>query len=190
MKKLINLVEMDSNEFRTKIKSLGYTEKQSELTSGGDLNPEFLDILSQLFDEWNTSNPNCKLLFTSGNDNYHKQRKSLHTVGLAVDVTLGGNCKSGFLNLLQTYKSKYDGFSFIDEYTNPSPGATGGHIHISYSKGAPETGDTSYSSSEKGGLDSDDKINDYVNNEMLGLSSTLLGGKVNEEIRRIKRMML
>ena len=190
MKKLISLVEMDSNEFRTKIKSLGYTEKQSELTSGGDLNPEFLDILSQLFDEWNTSNPNCKIMFTAGNDNSHKTSKSLHTVGLAIDLTIDGGCKSAFLSLLNTYKTKYLGFSYIDEYEHPSKNATGPHIHISYSNGSPETGDTTYSSSEQGGLDSDDAIDSYVNDKMLGLSSTLLGGKVNEQIKRIKKMML
>jgi hypothetical protein len=39
---------------------------------------------------------------------------------------------------LNTYKSKYNGFSFIDEYTNPTAKATGGHFHISYRKGDPE----------------------------------------------------
>jgi hypothetical protein len=190
MKKLISLLEMDSNDFRTKIKGLGYTEKQSELTSNGNLNPDFLDILSQLFDEWNTSNPNCKVMFTAGNDNSHKTSNSLHTVGLAIDLTIDGGCKSSFLSLLNTYKTKYLGFSYIDEYEHPSKNATGPHIHISYRKGAPENGDATYTSSEQGSLDSDEAINSYVKNTMLGLSSTLLGGKVNEEIKRIKRMML
>ena len=151
MKKLIQLLEISTSEFRTKIKGLGYSEKGGELTSGGDLNPQFLDILSSVLDEWKKSNPNCPLKFTSGNDKFHKTRKSLHTVGLAVDVTLDNSCKSKFLSLLNSYKQKYNGFSYIDEYSNPSPGATGGHIHISFRTGKPEGGGVEYSSSESGG---------------------------------------
>ena len=143
MKKLTDLFEISSTEFRTKIKSLGHSEKGSELTSGGDLNPEFLDILSLLFAEWEKTNPNCNLIFTSGNDAFHKgitTYVSRHTKGEAVDVTLDQSCRSAFITLLNTYKSKYNGFSFIDEYTNPTAKATGGHFHISYRKGAPEGG--------------------------------------------------
>jgi hypothetical protein len=141
MKKLITLLEISSTEFRTKIKSLGHSEKGSELTSGGDLNAEFLDILSLLFAEWEKINPNCNLIFTSGNDAFHKgitTYVSRHTKGEAVDVTLDQSCRSAFITLLNTYKSKYNGFSFIDEYTNPTAKATGGHFHISYRKGDPE----------------------------------------------------
>jgi hypothetical protein len=141
MKKLITLLEISSTEFRTKIKGLGHSEKGSELTSGGDLNAEFLDILSLLFQEWEKANPNCNLIFTSGNDAFHKgitTYVSRHTKGEAVDVTLDQSCRSAFITLLNTYKSKYNGFSFIDEYTNPTAKATGGHFHISYRKGAPE----------------------------------------------------
>jgi hypothetical protein len=141
MKKLITLLEISTSEFRTKIKGLGHSEKRSELTSGGDLNAEFLDILSLLFAEWEKINPNCNLIFTSGNDAFHKGIKtyvSRHTKGEAVDVTLNQSCRSSFITLLNTYKSKYNGFSFIDEYTNPTSKATGGHFHISYRKGNPE----------------------------------------------------
>jgi hypothetical protein len=141
MKKLIQLLEISTSEFRTKIKGLGHSEKGSELTSGGDLNAEFLDILSLLFAEWETTNPNCNLIFTSGNDAFHKgitTYVSRHTKGEAVDVTLDQSCRSAFITLLNTYKSKYNGFSFIDEYTNPTAKATGGHFHISYRKGDPE----------------------------------------------------
>jgi hypothetical protein len=141
MKKLITLLEISSTEFRTKIKTLGHSEKGSELTSGGDLNSEFLDILSLLFAEWEKINPNCNLIFTSGNDAFHKgitTYVSRHTKGEAVDVTLDQSCRSAFITLLNTYKSKYNGFSFIDEYTNPTAKATGGHFHISYRKGDPE----------------------------------------------------
>lgn len=150
MKKLITLLEISSTEFRTKIKSLGHSEKGSELTSGGELNSEFLDILSLLFAEWEKINPNCNLIFTSGNDAFHKgitTYVSRHTKGEAVDVTLDQSCRSAFITLLNTYKSKYNGFSFIDEYTNPTAKATGGHFHISYRKGDPEGSGKNSSSS-------------------------------------------
>lgn len=150
MKKLITLLEISSTEFRTKIKSLGHSEKGSELTSGGDLNSEFLDILSLFFDEWEKINPNCNLIFTSGNDAWHKgitTYVSRHTKGEAIDVTLDQSCRSAFITLLNTYKSKYNGFSFIDEYTNPTSKATGGHFHISYRKGDPEGSGKNSSSS-------------------------------------------
>jgi hypothetical protein len=153
MKKLITLLEISTSEFRTKIKGLGHSEKGSELTSGGDLNAEFLDILSLLFTEWEKINPNCNLIFTSGNDAFHKgitTYVSRHTKGEAVDVTLDQSCRSAFITLLNTYKSKYNGFSFIDEYTNPTSKATGGHFHISYRKGDPEgSGKSSTTDSSK-----------------------------------------
>jgi hypothetical protein len=143
MKKLTTLFEVSSSEFRTKIKSLGHSEKGGELTSGGDLNPVLLDILTKLLEEWEKANPNCNLKFTSGNDKFHKgitSYTSRHTKGEAVDVTLDQPCRTSFITLLNSYKSKYNGFSFIDEYTNPTSKATGGHFHLSYRSGAPEGG--------------------------------------------------
>ena len=143
MEKLTTLFEVSSSEFRTKIKSLGHSEKGSELTSGGDLNPVLLDILTKLLEEWEKANPNCNLKFTSGNDKFHKgitSYTSRHTKGEAVDVTLDQPCRTSFITLLNSYKSKYNGFSFIDEYTNPTSKATGGHFHLSYRSGAPEGG--------------------------------------------------
>ena len=141
MKKLIDLLEASSSDVRSKISSLGYDENAKELTSGGELTSELSDILIKLMDDWvKIGGKSCKLMFTSGNDKFHKNRKnSLHKTGQAVDITLPKNCHSSFIKLLNTYKSKYNGFSFIDEYTNPSKGATGGHFHLSYKSGSPES---------------------------------------------------
>jgi len=204
MKKLITLLEISSTEFRTKIKSLGHSEKGSELTSGGDLNAEFLDILSLLFAEWEKINPNCNLIFTSGNDAFHKgitTYVSRHTKGEAVDVTLDQSCRSAFITLLNTYKSKYNGFSFIDEYTNPTAKATGGHFHISYRKGDPEgsgknnssstgdtTGDTtgnitadtrSYTASEVG--EPNDEFTTAAANMTRGFVEPIVNAMVNKQ---------
>jgi hypothetical protein len=191
MEKLITLFEISSSDFRNKIKSLGYTENNNELTSGGDLNPQFLDILSSVLDEWKKSNPNCPLKFTSGNDTFHKTKKSLHTVGLAVDVTLNTGCKSNFLSLLNLYKTKYNGFSYIDEYAHPSPGSTGGHIHISFKNGAPESTDTNYSSPELGSTSGDTQTDLFGSFLDAGIKS--LGfqneSKLEKNINKIKKLL-
>jgi hypothetical protein len=141
MKKLSILFELSSTEFRSKIKKLGYTEKGNELTSGGDLKSNFLNILGKFLDDWKKLNPKCPITFTSGNDAHHKRITSYvsrHTKGEAVDVVLPKSCHSSFISLLNSYKLKYNGFSFIDEYTNPTDKSTGGHFHISYREGVPE----------------------------------------------------
>jgi hypothetical protein len=137
-----NINEITSSDFRTKIKSLGFSEKGQELTSGGEINSAFLDILNKFFTEWKTiGGDNCPVTFTSGNDKFHKGIKtytSRHTKGEAVDVVLNSGCHSKFIELLNKYKSTYYGFSFINEYTNPTSKATGPHFHLSYRSGAPE----------------------------------------------------
>jgi hypothetical protein len=204
MKKLITLLEISSSEFRANIKGLGHSEKGSELTSGGDLNADFLEILTLLFAEWEKTNPNCNLIFTSGNDAFHKKITdyvSRHTKGEAVDVTLDQSCRSAFITLLNTYKTKYNGFSFIDEYTNPTAKATGGHFHISYRNGAPEgsgknssssagttTGDTagkttsdtrSYTASEVG--EPNDEFTTAAANMTRGFVEPIVNAMVNKQ---------
>jgi len=134
--------EISTSEFRTKIKSLGHSEKGSELTSGGDIKSDFLDIFNKLLDDWDKMSPNgCKLTFTSGNDSYHHKLSytSWHAKGEAIDVVLPNSCHPMFIKLLEKYKQMFNGFSYIDEYKNPSGAATGGHFHISYRSGSPET---------------------------------------------------
>jgi hypothetical protein len=200
MKKLTQLLEISTSEFRTKIKGLGHSEKGSELTSGGDLNAEFLDILSLLFAEWEKTNPNCNLIFTSGNDAFHKgitTYVSRHTKGEAVDVTLDQSCRSAFITLLNTYKSKYNGFSFIDEYTNPTAKSTGGHFHISYRKGAPEgsgkssttdtsstsTSSTDTSTSTSSSSSDFDTVAQNIQNGILGSLTSAAGMKESVSLK-------
>lgn len=141
MKKYIH--EITADQFRDSFKSLGHSEKGSELTSGGDIQPDFLNIMDSFVKEWTQIDQNkvCKLTFTSGNDAFHKgitKYTSRHTKGEAVDVVLPQNCHLSFKQLLNQYKSRYNGFNYIDEYTNPTSMATGGHFHISYREGDPE----------------------------------------------------
>lgn len=122
------------------INDLGWKEKNDELSSGGDITSELSTIINELVYSAHTyvPGPGCKGTFTSGNDKFHKNRKSRHNQGMAVDVTMESSCHGKFIDLLNVFKTKYPGFSFIDEYKNPSKGSTGGHFHISYTKGSPE----------------------------------------------------
>lgn len=149
-----NLIsEKTSQQFRETLKSLNYSEKGSELTSGGELQSDFVNIIDSFVKDWFQIDQNkvCPLKFTAGNDAFHKRITkyvSRHTKGEAVDITLPQNCHSSFKQLLNQYKSKYNGFNYIDEYTNPTSMATGGHFHLSYREGQPEGGSKESSNSK------------------------------------------
>lgn len=200
-----NIDEASSSDFRNKIKSLGFNEKGSELTSGGEINSAFLDVMTNLVTEWKKMGGNsCPLTFTSGNDKFHKQKKlgyvSRHTKGEAVDVTLPGGCHTSFIKLLNSYKTKYNGFSFIDEYRNPTSKATGGHFHMSYRAGQPEGGKDSQgnsytdspvttTSSGEGSEEGDSLLKGILSTN-LGLDKLTSGfANVQENIIRIKQLM-
>ena len=211
-----NINEITSSDFRQKIKSLGFTEKGTELTSGGEINSCLLDIMNNLVTDWKKmGGSNCPLKFTSGNDKFHKTIKtyvSRHTKGEAMDVTLPSGCHTNFLKLLNDYKSKYNGFSFIDEYRNPTKKATGGHFHMSYRAGQPEVGSKSGGgdaptingvpqdyTSQINNMDIDTDSTENRGESLLkGILSKSLGidslaksfAGINEEITRIKKLML
>lgn len=154
--KLDNNIKDGVNESADDIRQIaigqhGWKEKSGQLSGGGEISSDLSKIVNELIDEWNQKNPQCKGTFTSGNDVFHHNitsYTSLHTKGLAVDIVLPSSCHSEFIELLKKYKSKYDGFSFIDEYRNPTKMSTGGHFHVSYRKGKPEGGGNSPSLSK------------------------------------------
>lgn len=141
----LNKLNEDANKLRTTLDNLGYSEKGSEITSGGNITNEISSIVSSILNDFKQTNPNVKVTVTSGNDNFHKRLgyKSKHTEGNAIDITLNPyNVESSndFTSILKKYKSKDSKFSFIDEYKNPSAASTGGHFHLQY-------GGTSYGTS-------------------------------------------
>lgn len=128
-----------ASDLRNYMGKVGWKEKGTELSSGGDITDELSNIMNDLMYSA-TSLYKCTGTFTAGNDKFHKTRKSRHTTGQAVDVVMDSSCHKNFIDLLNIFVKKYPGFSYIDEYKNPSKGSTGGHFHISYNKGNPETG--------------------------------------------------
>jgi len=131
MDKKLSLKESEF-EFRKELDKLGVEEKGNELTSGGNVSSDLLNITTDILRQFKKTNPFAKVTITSGNDTYHKKLpKSLHNLGKAIDVTVSPNlARKNFKNLLNDVKSRVSNFNFIDEYENPSSHATGGHFHL------------------------------------------------------------
>lgn len=139
-------VDENSGELRSTLSSLGYSEKGREITSGGEITDELSSIVSKILREFKAQNPNVKITITSGNDDFHKNvgYKSKHTEGKAVDLTLtpyNSTTANAFLTILKKYKSEDNNFNYIDEYSNPSAAATGGHFHLQYATGSAQSSD-------------------------------------------------
>jgi peptidoglycan hydrolase-like protein with peptidoglycan-binding domain len=140
----------DASELRSTLDDLGYDEKGNELTSGGQITDEISGIVSDILIDYKSVKPKVQVVVTAGNDKFHQGSKSRHTMGQAVDLVLkpynSENAKA-FMNVLNKYKSKDGKFSYIDEYTNPSKTATGGHFHLQYGAGKAVGGPSGGSSS-------------------------------------------
>ena len=182
------LKERSSDLRNVSISKLGWKEKGSELSSGGELNSEFTAILNKLFTEYNQTQSNCKGIFTSGNDKYHqniKSYKSLHASGLAVDVTLPSGCHASFIQILRKYMGEYPGFSYKNEYTNPSAKSTGGHFHLSYRRGQPETESTYKSDFENQGQTNSGEVSKDTSSTSSGFkdpAGALIGGQLMKQL--------
>lgn len=133
------------DSLRDTLDNLGYDEKGSELTSGGSVSNNLTDLVSQILSKYKETNPNVKVTITAGNDNFHQKLnyKSSHTDGNAIDLTISPyNSKNAqdLINILNDFKSKDSKFSYIDEYTNPSSAATGGHFHLQHGESSGMSG--------------------------------------------------
>lgn len=134
-----NVTERAQN-LRNTLKSLGYTEKGSEISSGGEITDEISNIVSEILKEYKQTNPDVKVRITSGNDNYHKKLSynSKHKTGNAIDITIepyNSKNASDFITIVKKFIQKYPKLGFRDEYTNPSEAATGKHFHLEYGSG-------------------------------------------------------
>lgn len=146
----VEKINEDASELRGTLDDLGHDEKGSELTSGGQITDEISGIVSDILKDYAKVKPKVKVVVTAGNDNFHKNIKSRHSTGQAVDLVIkphNSETARAFMNVLNKYKSKDGKFSYIDEYTNPSPHATGGHFHLQYGAGKSVGGPSSKSSS-------------------------------------------
>ena len=134
------LTNETAEDIRSTLNQLGYSEKGNELSTGGEITDDLSTIVNQILNDFKNTNPTVKITITGGNDKYHKGLgyQSKHTEGKAVDLTLSpynSETSSSFIKILDSYKSKNSNFTYIDEYTNPSGAATGGHFHLQFGTG-------------------------------------------------------
>jgi murein DD-endopeptidase MepM/ murein hydrolase activator NlpD len=171
MKKLIR--ESTIDDLKNDISSSGASIKGNEIDNGGNLNPDFINLLDEIFKSGIMKG--CKVIVTGGNDEWHKKNapNSLHTKGNAIDVAVEDKfCRNTLKNYI---KKNYPKLSYLDEYENPSPKATAGHLHIQYG-GAPLKYD-------------DESENIYSNtntSSTSGSSSSLLGSFLKGIVGSIK----
>jgi hypothetical protein len=129
------IINEAAEEIRQTIDQLGYAEKGSELTSGGEISDELSKIVAEVLRDYKQAQPKVKVTVTSGNDKFHKRvnYNSKHKDGNAVDITLtpyNSASSSALIKVLDNHKAKNPSFGYIDEYTNPSKASTGGHFHL------------------------------------------------------------
>ncbi len=108
----------------------GLKVKSAETTAGGKITQSTYDFAKLV-----QSNIKGFERFTAFNDSYHKNHSpnSLHTKGMKFDFTIKGgtNASNNAINQLYTL-AKQHGFDIkvLNEYTNPSGKATGGHLDV------------------------------------------------------------
>jgi hypothetical protein len=110
----------------------GLKIKSTESTAGGEAKPALYELAQAIQDKLGGG----LKYFSAFNDAYHMDRHSNHNRGTALDFTLMDPAQAA------TVASMVQGMpgvsKVINEYANPSMGATGGHIHaeISAANGA------------------------------------------------------
>ena len=149
-----SILNESSSQIRNTLQNLGYKEKNSEISSGGEIIDELSDIVSNILKDFKSIKPDVMVTITAGNDKFHHRLNyvSDHTKGNAIDLVLkpysSENGKT-LISVLNKYKIKDSNFSYIDEYTNRSKSATGGHFHLQYGgKSSLSKGKLSFASPE------------------------------------------
>jgi len=98
-----------------------------QATAGGQANPKLIEV-ANLIQEKLGGNLHH---FTGFNDKFHMDRNSKHNQGTALDFTITDSSMAA--EIAGMIKGIPGVSNVIDEYNNPSAGATGGHIHAEVS---------------------------------------------------------
>ena len=105
----------------------GLRMKSAESTAGGEAKPALYELAQAIQDKLGGG----LKYFSAFNDAYHMDRNSNHNKGTALDFTLMDPAQAA------TVAAMVQGMpgvsKVINEYANPSLGATGGHIHAEVS---------------------------------------------------------
>jgi len=131
----------NADRLRATLKNLNYLEKGRELSNGGDLTKEAADMGISVAKKIKELVPGVTLVFTGGNDLYHKQLSynSRHKSGRGLDFVVTPTTPTyikAVKEILQGYAAgNKPNFKFIDEYANPTRAASGKHFHFSWGPG-------------------------------------------------------
>ena len=107
-----------------------YSEKNSELSSNGDITEKLANTASQIFQKIYRFGPEVNIEVTGGNDIYHRNLDSKHKFGIALDFTISPISEENIKAIVKILES-FSEINYLDEYTKPSEKATGGHFHFS-----------------------------------------------------------
>ncbi len=128
-------IKEDAGTIRNTLDDIGYDEKASEIDSGGKMQSHATKLFAKFFRFLKQEVPEAKIVITGGNDNFHQRLKigSRHQTGEALDfIVKNKKLVPDVVKACRNFRSKNREFKYIDEYTHPSPHATGGHFHIAY----------------------------------------------------------
>ena len=125
--------EQAADKLRQSLPS-GYTEKDSEIDSGGEMSIFAVKLFIKFFKFLKKEYPEVSIQISGGHDEFHSKYKSGHNTGEALDfvVTSSSADKAKVAQALKQFKSSNSDFSYLDEYETPTEHATGPHFHIQY----------------------------------------------------------
>jgi hypothetical protein len=132
----------NADNLKSNLKTLGYNVKGDELSNGGDISKEIATAGIAVAKKIKEKLPTVGITFTSGNDRFHQNLSynSRHKAGNAIDLTVTpstSNNLSAVKKIIQGFAAgNVPNFKFIDEYSNPTKNATGGHFHLSWGQGS------------------------------------------------------
>jgi hypothetical protein len=120
----------------------GEVKSPVEIYGGGDVSDDIARIIPNIVSEIEKLGINVNL--TSGNDSFHHglSYKSRHATGDAIDFVISPNNDAAQIaveKVIRNFMASLNGLSYINEYAKPTAAATGGHFHVSYRPGQPET---------------------------------------------------
>ena len=127
------LQEQAADKLRNSLPA-GYTEKDSEIDSGGEMSIFAVKLFIKFFKFLKKEYPEVSIQISGGHDEFHGKYKSGHNTGEALDfvVTSSSADKAKVAQALKQFKSSNSDFSYLDEYETPTEHATGPHFHIQY----------------------------------------------------------